>query len=223
MQLKFEKMIDLSYIVDDKSPCELPIEPAKIYDTATIEKDGYFEGRVDMSGHYSTHIDTPSLMYADGFTVDQIPVEKLHGFVTLIDFSDIKEPGDEITLDEIKEWVDEHGDIPEGNLVFIRTGMGELVYKPIFNRKWIGLSGNAAEYLCQKKIKAVGTDASSIDSLAGHEIDFPAHHTFLKHGIPNIENIKGLDKMPQNFYVVVAPLNLAKSSGAATRVFAFVL
>jgi len=96
------------------------------------------------------------------------------------------------------------------------------VYKEIFNRKWIGLSGDAAEYLCEKKIKIIGTDASSIDSPAGHKINFPAHHTFFRHGIPNIENIKGLDKMPQNFYVVVAPLKLAKSSGAPTRIFAFV-
>lgn len=222
MQLSYEKIIGLSYIIDEKSPCELPIEPAKIYDTATIEEDGYFEGRVEMSGHYSTHIDTPSLMYADGFTVDQIPVEKLHGFVTLIDFSDIKEPGDEISLDEINAWIDKHGDITEDSIVFIRTGMGDLAYETIFNRKWIGLSEDAAEYLCKKKIKIIGTDASSIDSLAGHEIDFPAHHTFLGHGIPNIENIKDLDKMPQNFYAVIAPLKLAKSSGAPTRVFAFV-
>ena len=222
MQLNYEKIIDLSYTVDENSPRELPIKPAKIYNTATIEEDGYFEGRVDMSGHYSTHIDTPSLMYADGFKVDQIPIEKLYGFVTLIDLSDIKEPGDEISLDEIKAWVDEHGDIPEDNIVFIRTGMGDFAYKEVFNRKWIGLSGDAAEYLCEKNIKTVGTDASSIDSPAGHEIDFPAHHTFLKHGIPNIENIKGLDKMPQDFYVVIAPLKLSKSSGAPTRILAFI-
>ena len=36
----------------------LPIDPVKIYDQATLEKDGYFESRVDMSGHCSTHIDT---------------------------------------------------------------------------------------------------------------------------------------------------------------------
>lgn len=222
MQLNYEKIIDLSYTIDENSPRELPIEPAKIYNTATIEEDGYFEGRVDISGHYSTHIDTPSLMYANGFTVDQIPMEKLYGMVTLMDFSDIKEPGDEISLDEIKTWVKENGDISEGDIVFIRTGMGDLVYKEIFNRKWIGLSGDAAKYLCQKKIKTVGTDASSIDSLAGHEIDFPAHHTFLKYGIPNIENLKELDKMPKKFYVVIAPMKLAKSSGAPTRVFAFV-
>jgi len=221
MQLNYKKIIDLSYIVDEDSPRELPIKPAKIYNTATIEEDGYFEGRVDMSGHYSTHIDTPSLMYADGFKIDQTPIEKLYGFVTLIDFSDIKEPGDEISFDEIKAWVDEHGDIPEGNLVFIRTGMGDFAYKEIFNRKWIGLSGNAAEYLCQKKIKIIGTDASSIDSPAGHEVKFPAHHTFLKHDIPIIEDIKCLDEMPQKFFVVIAPLKLAKSSGAPTRIFAF--
>jgi len=222
MELRYEKIIDLSYTVDEKSPCELPIEPANIYDTATIEEEGYFEGRVDMSGHYSTHIDTPSLMYAEGYKVNEIPTQKFHGFVTLVNLSEIKEPGDEVSLDEIKAWEDKNGDIPEGNIVFMRTGMGDLAYQEIFNQKWIGLSGDAAEYLCQKKIKIIGTDASSIDSLAGHEIDCPAHHTFLKNGIPIIENIKDLDQMPKQFYVIIAPLKLAKSSGAPTRVFAFV-
>ena len=36
MQLNYEEIIDLSYTVDENSPCELPIEPAKIYNTATI-------------------------------------------------------------------------------------------------------------------------------------------------------------------------------------------
>ena len=40
MQLNFQKVIDLSYQVDENSPRELPIDPVRIYDTATIEKDG---------------------------------------------------------------------------------------------------------------------------------------------------------------------------------------
>ena len=49
--LKSENVLDLSYVVDENSPRELPIDPVKIYDQATLEKDGYFESRVDMSGH----------------------------------------------------------------------------------------------------------------------------------------------------------------------------
>ncbi|HIE30278.1 TPA: cyclase family protein [Candidatus Poribacteria bacterium] len=222
MQLNFKRIIDLSYPIDENSPCELPIEPARIYDTATMEEDGYFESRVDLSGHYSTHTDTPSLMYASGFTIDQIPLEKLSGMVTLMNFSRDKKPGDEITEQEITNWMAEHDDIAKDSIVFLYTGMQEYAYQPIFNRKWIGLSGEAAKLLCDKGIKIVGTDAPSIDSLRGHDIQFPAHHTFLEHEIPIVEDICNLDKLPQNFYALIAPLKLCKSSGAPTRVFAFV-
>ncbi|MBC8235090.1 cyclase family protein [bacterium] len=222
MQLNFKQIIDLSYPVDENSPCELPIEPARIYDTATMEKDGYFESRVDLSGHYATHTDTPSLMYTDGFTIDQIPLEKLSGMVTLMNFSQDKKPGDEITEQELINWMVENGDIEKDSIVFLYTGMQEYAYQPIFNRKWIGLSGEAAKLLCDKGIKLVGTDAPSIDCLRGHEIEFPAHHTFLENKVPITENICNLDKLPQNFYAVIAPLKLCKSSGAPTRVFAFV-
>ena len=68
MHLDFRDVLDLSYVVDENSPCELPIDPAKIYDQATLEKDGYFESRIDTSGHYSTHMDAPCLMYPGGAT-----------------------------------------------------------------------------------------------------------------------------------------------------------
>jgi len=222
MQLNFDNTIDLSYPIDENSPCELPIEPARIYDTATMEKDGYFESRVDISGHYSTHTDTPSLMYADGFTIDQIPLEKLSGMVILIDFSRSKKPGDEISKEEIEDWIAQNGDIPEGSIVFLYTGMQYLAYQPIFNRNWIGLSGEAAQFLCDKKVKIIGTDSPSIDSKRGHDIEFPAHHTFLANGVPIVEDLCNLDKLPISFYSVIAPMKICKSSGAPTRVFAFV-
>ena len=73
MHLDFQNVLDLSYVVDENSPCELPIDPAKIYDQATLEKDGYFESRIDTSGHYSTHMDAPCLMYPGGATIAEIP------------------------------------------------------------------------------------------------------------------------------------------------------
>ena len=74
MHLDFKNVLDLSYVVDEDSPRELPIDPAKIYDQATLEKDGYFESRVDMSGHYSTHMDAPCLMSTWMPRVSCIPV-----------------------------------------------------------------------------------------------------------------------------------------------------
>ena len=226
MQIDFQKVIDLSYTVDENSPRELPIDPVNIYDTATIEKDGYFESRVDLSGHCATHIDTPCLMYADGFTVAEIPQEKLTGPAVLIDLSEIKHPGDAVTQEDIEKWIAENGDIPPDSIVFMRTGMDRYAYQESFNRQWIGFSEDAAQLLVQKGIKTIGTDACSIDSMAGHPPQHdglpPAHLVFLGVGIPQVEDLCNLSQLPTQFHVSIAPMKLARSSGAPTRVFAFV-
>lgn len=221
MQINFEKIIDLSYPVDEDSPREAPIDPARIYDTATMEEDGYFESRVDVSGHYSTHIDAPALMYAGGAVVADLPIEQLIGEAVLMDFSDLY-PGEEITKDRLEGWIKKNGDV-KGKIVFIFTNMQKMVDKPEFIENWIGLTAEAAEFMASRGIKVIGTDNCNIDCVAGRDIEFPAHHTFLKHGIPNVENLCNLDKLPTSgFYAIIAPMKLRKSSGAPARVIALV-
>ena len=221
MQIRFSKAIDLSYPVDEDSPREGPIGPARIYDTATMEKDGYFESRVDVSGHYSTHIDAPALMYADGAVVADLPIEKLMGEAVLMDFSDLH-PGDEITKARLVDWIQKNGDVKD-KIVLLFTDMEKMIGKPEFIENWIGLTAEAAEFLASIGIKVIGTDNCNIDCVAGKDIDFPAHHTFLKHGIPNVENLHNLHKLPASgFYVIIAPMKLRKSSGAPARVIALV-
>jgi len=221
VQINFESIIDLSYPVDEDSPREAPIEPARIYDTATMEKVGYFESRIDVSGHYSTHIDAPALMYADGAVVADLEMEQLMGKAVLMDFSDLR-PGDEISREKLESWIYKNGDV-KGMIVFIFTGMQNIVGTPEYIENWIGLTSEAAEFLASKGIKVVGTDACNIDCVSGREKDFPAHHTFLKYGIPNVENLCNLDKLPTyGFYVIIAPMKLRKSSGAPARVIALI-
>ncbi|MCZ6675733.1 MAG: cyclase family protein [Candidatus Poribacteria bacterium] len=226
MQLNFEKVIDLSYTVDENSPRELPIDPVKIYDTATIEQDGYFESRVDLSGHCATHIDVPCLMYAGGFTVAEIPQDKLTGNAVLMDLSATKQPEDIVTAQDIERWITENGDIPAGSIVFMRTGMDRLAYQESFNRQWIGFGEDAAKLLVSKGIKVIGTDACSIDAMAGHPPQHdglpPAHLVFLGADVPQVEDLCNLSQLPTRFYAVIAPMKLARSSGAPTRVLAFV-
>ena len=221
MRIDFKKIVDLSYPVDENSPREAPIDPARIYDTATMEEDGYFESRVDVSGHYSTHIDAPALMYADGAVVADIPIERLMGEAVLMDFSSLS-PGEEITREMLEGWIQKNGDV-KGMIVLLFTDMQKMVDKPEFIENWIGLTGEAAEFLSSRSIKAIGTDNCNIDCVAGRDIDFPAHHTLLKHGIPNVENLRSLDELPKSgFYVIIAPMKLRKSSGAPARIIALI-
>ncbi len=77
--------------------------------------------------------------------------------------------------------------------------------------------------MASREVKVIASDSCNIDCVAGKDIDFPAHHTILRHGIPNVENLRNLDKLPTSgFYLIVAPMKLDKSSGAPARVIALV-
>src|SRR6188474_2581315 len=46
--------------------------------TATIDKDGYAAARVTVDEHFGTHLDAPAHFSKTGWTVDQIPVDRLY-------------------------------------------------------------------------------------------------------------------------------------------------
>lgn len=214
-------VVDLSYSVWPDAPREKAIEPVRIYTTTSIEKEGYFESRVDMSGHCSTHMDAASLMYKDGAMADEIPIHELIGNCILANMT-FKEPGETITREDIQEWEKANGSLSKDDILFLYTGMQKEFGNLDYIEKWIGISGECAQYLAEKEIKALGTDSCAIDALNGHETDFPAHHTLLKNNVHIIEDLCNLDVLPTFFSVVIAPLKLSNSSGTPVRVIAFV-
>ena len=143
-----------------------------------------------------------------------------------MDLSETKNPTDAVTAKDVEAWMAANGEIPSESIVFMRTGMDKHAYQEIFNREWIGFSEDAAELLVEKGVKVIGTDACSIDSMAGHPPQHdglpPAHLVFLGAGVPQVEDLCNLSQLPTHFYAVVAPMKLARSSGAPTRVLAFV-
>ena len=88
-----------------------------------------------------------------------------------------------------------------------------------FNEKdWPGLSKEAAVYLREKRIKAVGTDALAIDVFGS--ADNPVHVELLGHGINVIENINRLWELPVHFAVIGLPCRLKDGSGSPLRLIA---
>ena len=219
-QFEYKRIVDLSYPVDADAPREMPIGPPKLYHTATMAKDGYFESRIDLSGHCSTHIDTPSLMYGDGYSAEGIDVERLAGEAALVDVSG-KALGSVLDAAAFQAWEDAEGGLGGRRIAFVKTGMEAHFGEKAYNHNWIGLNGDGAQWLVDRGVQLVGTDACAIESVWGPRDNFPAHHTFLGSGIPIVENLRGLDALPNRFFTVVSPMKLSNSSGSPARVFAF--
>jgi hypothetical protein len=82
-----------------------------------------------------------------------------------------------------------------------------------------GLSAEAASWLMQRKVKAVGLDTPSLDF--GQSKDFMAHRILLGANIPGFENVAGLEKLPaKGFSVLALPMKIGEGSGAPLRIVA---
>ncbi|QIQ20795.1 cyclase family protein [Zophobihabitans entericus] len=79
---------------------------------------------------------------------------------------------------------------------------------------------DGAEYLRDKDIKAVGTDAIAID--ATEHGDHPAHYTLLGANIAIIENLTNLKQLTQPFIFLAFPLKIKQGSVSPIRAVAFI-
>ncbi|MDX1407424.1 MAG: cyclase family protein, partial [Saprospiraceae bacterium] len=132
-------------------------------------------------------------------------------------------------------WERNHGEIPEGAIVLLRTGFGRfwpdrLRYMGTDQRgpsaalmlHFPGLSPEAARWLVsERSIKAIGIDTPSIDF--GRSSDFLAHRILFEKEIPVFENVANLEQLPvTGSYVVALPMKIRGGSGGPLRIVAFV-
>jgi len=202
------------------------------------DKGYYYEAnRYSASEHGGTHIDAP-VHFAEGkHAVDQIPLEKLMGNAVVIDVSKkaLSDPDYQVSVEDIKDWEEKNGAIPESAIVLLNTGYGQ--YWPdrvkymgtdkrgagaVSELHFPGLHPGAAKWLTEeRKINAVGLDTPSIDY--GQSTLFESHRILFKENIPAFENVANLDKLPvKGAYVIALPMKIKGGSGAPLRIIALV-
>ncbi|PTL85745.1 cyclase family protein [Vitiosangium sp. GDMCC 1.1324] len=198
---------------------------------------GYFYAANSFSAaeHGGTHIDSP-IHFAEGHpSVDQIPLEQLMGEAILIDVSRqcAANPDYQISPEDFVGWEKEHGQIPNGAIVLLRTGFGtrwpdrksylgtdERGPEAVAKLHFPGLHPDAARWLTgNRSIKAIGLDTASIDY--GQSSLFESHRELFAHDIPAFENVANLDRLPASGFVVIAfPMKIKGGSGGPLRIAA---
>jgi kynurenine formamidase len=170
-------------------------------------------------------------------TVDAIPLERLAGPAVLVDVTAAcgSDRDHEISRAELAAWEREHGAIPTGAIVLLRTGFGrfwperarylgtsERGPTAVAKLHFPGLGADAAGWLVRERsIAAVGLDTASIDR--GASRNFETHRLLSAADVPVFENLAGLDRLPtRGFEVVALPMKIAGGSGAPLRAIAIV-
>jgi len=171
---------------------------------------------VELSTHTGTHCDAPYHFFADGATVDHVPLETYVGRATILDLRG-KTPGAAIERAEVERFASR---IDEGDIVLLNTGWGhKRADTKEFLTEYVYLGGEAAQYLVGRGVKGVGIDAVSMGGYNDPAKGGPSHRALLGNGKFIVEELYFPDDVMdgKERLFVAAPVKLQGTSGAWTR------
>ena len=197
------KVFDLSMELSEKTPYHPGTKKPVITQVATIAKKGWNEKRLNVSSHFSTHIDAPFHMLPNGKKLGDFPVGYFIGEAIVINVK-----GQEFispNLDAVRE----------NDIVFFYTGVTEKISSAMF-KKFPVLTEKTARKLVEKKVKIIGLDSWTPDA-EPYEI----HKILMKHDILIVEDLVNLKPLVgKRFECVILPLKIKDADGAPCRVIA---
>jgi kynurenine formamidase len=211
--------------------------PFKLHLISRFDERGpeWYWNWLEVSEHSGTHIDAPNhwITGKDKESVDQIPLERLVCPAAVIDVRDkvAGNPDYSVTVEDLENWEERHGELPGGAIVIMNSGWGQKVtdtkaYRGIDengNSHYPGFSGELARWLiANRDINGVASDTPSTDTNAvapNMDPPFPVHVAMHEAGKFQLEELANVDRLPPaGAYLIVAPMKIKGGSGAPARV-----
>jgi kynurenine formamidase len=192
---------------------------------------------LEIGEHVGTHFDAPIhwITGRDGDDVASAPPEKLVAPAVVIDKSAeaAADPDYVLTVDEVRAFESQHGALPVGGWLLLRTGWDARAHdeEAFLNAssgtpRTPGIDAECARWLAQDApivgvgVETVGTDAGGA---GGFDPPFPVHNFVLGAGKYGLTQLANLDRLPPTgVVIVVAPLKLVDGTGSPSRVFALI-
>lgn len=212
------KWVDLTQTVTERLPTLQPLHPKPEFeDFATLDDDGYNSTLLTLETHCGTHLDAPTHFFptSDHRTVDEFTVDEMVAEGVICDFSDA-EPGTAITRTEL-EAAAESFDLRKGDYLFLDCGMTPRD-DSTYLENYVYPEKAAAEYMVEKEITCLATDALSADRPGAPLNDERVHFTLLPEDIWIIEGVANLSNVSSGRYdVICTPIPYEGRDGSQVR------
>jgi len=197
---------------------------------------GWYWNSISMGEHTGTHFDAP-VHWITGKDLpanccDTIPARRFVGPACVIDVtSEVARNEDFLLMPEhVEAWEREHGRIPAGAWVLLRSGWSKRAdpkhflnvrddgpHSPGFHKSTSQLLAKERDVL-GVGVETVGTDAGQAGTF---DPPFPNHATMHGAGKFGLASLRNLDQLPATGAVVIAaPLKIVNGSGSPLRVLA---
>lgn len=238
------KIVDLTQPLGPETPViELPpifaaspglsIQEISHYDD---KGPAWYWNTITLGEHTGTHFDAPAHWITGkdraNNTTDTIPVRQFVGPACVIDVSKEVAHYEDflLTREHVQAWEGEHGKIPAGAWLLLRTDWSKRQGREAFlNAKADGphspgFQPDCVRFLAMERdvlgvgVETVGTDAGQA---ATFDPPFPAHTIMQGNGKFGLASLCNLDQLPATGAVVIAaPLKIVNGSGSPLRVLA---
>jgi kynurenine formamidase len=194
---------------------------------------GFFSELFTHVGQWGTHVDPPAHFIRGLRTVDQIDPKEMILPLVVVDVHEeaAKNPDYTLSLERVNKWEKDHGQIPSGAFVAMRTDWSKRWPDvPKMENKdaagiahYPGWSLPALKYLYeQRKITASGHETTDTDpGIATSKDDYSLETYVLSTNHYQIELLMNLDRVPEAGAIVVVSFPKPKGgSGFPARAFA---
>lgn len=233
-QIKPAKIVDLTHTFGPETPIwegfgHMKVSPTINPQTGkpyTWGKDAFVATHYElMAGHCGTHVGPPAHFNPKGITLDEVPVTWMIRPLVVIDIHDkVAKYGwkYQATVDDIKEWENKYGKIPEGSIVMLRTDISKLwdagKYDEFSRYPFPGWTKEAVMFLHeQRHVIAQGHESMDTDTTSTCE----AEDWLFDHNYIQFEVVDNLWKVPEAGALIIAMWPKAKhATGFPVRIIA---
>lgn len=228
--ITYSQVIHLSHVIHPDIP-QWPDDPIVEFATvAHIAHNSYYLRSFTLGEHSATHMNAPKSFHHDGIGIDQYPAHSLilPGIVIDICEQAKLDPDYALSIADVLNWEQNHGEISSGSLVLLYTGWQNrwLDKQAFFHQDaqgimhFPGFSGDTTQFLLkERQVAGLGIDTHGVDP--GRDNSFTINSLVLAQPRIVLENLTNLDQLPpQGTTLIIGILRLRDGSGCPVGVLA---
>jgi arylformamidase len=210
--------IDLTQPLDETCPTRPPDRPVPEFDQfASVDEDGFNATRLHLDTHCGTHMDAPThfLSPEEARTIDDVGVDEMLTEGVVLKFRD-QPPATALGVDRLREEADRR-DLQAGDFVLLDFG-NPPAPTDRYVHEYAYPSVEAAEYLVDREVACVATDALGVDAPGATIEEHVVHRTLLPADVRIVEGVANLAAVPAGRVdVVCTPIPYAGRDGSQVR------
>lgn len=205
--MKHNKWIDISVTIKNGMahwPGDRKVKITKLKDITKGSKNNL--SGLSLGSHTGTHMDAPLHFFRRGKSLDRMPLSAVIGPARVIEIKD-KEC---VRACELKKFK-----IKKEERILFKTWNSRKVKSSSFNKNFVYISSEAANYLVRKNVQTVGVDCLSVGGF--YKDGVSTHKILLKAGVWLIESLDLSQVKEGRYDLICLPLKIFNSEGAPAR------